>query len=104
LDDGFLTINLNINGNLPGPTPTSISMSGYTTPISGTRDSLITPTSPITTTDNDGNSALVSYSVIDGNLPTGLSINSGNGIIEGKPTNVGITTFKIEANGVSGSK
>lgn len=48
---------------------------------------------------SDGVSAsnATSYSVISGSLPTGLSLNTGSGVISGTPTAQGTYTFSIRA-------
>jgi hypothetical protein len=79
-------------------------MSECVTEIIGIKDSQLTSTSEITTTDDNGDFVSVSYAIVDGALPSGLSINSSNGVIYGTPTSIGNTTFKIQASGLIGSK
>jgi hypothetical protein len=73
-------------------------MSNLPSLIKGLQYVPITNTGLITTTDNNGADATVTYSV-DDNLPLGLSINEATGVISGRPTSLGSGTFTITATG-----
>jgi hypothetical protein len=65
-----------------------------------TRNSAYSTT--VVATDDDGGS--ISYSITDGSLPTGLSLNSSTGVISGTPTSALAATFTIRATeSVSGN-
>jgi len=48
----------------------------------------------------DNSQGTATWSIVSGSLPTGLSINSSNGIISGTPTVVGTYNFTIEVDSV----
>jgi hypothetical protein len=98
----MLSIVLNID-ETPTTRPDSITMFGCPEVISGAQNSQIVSTNRITTNDNNNRPALVSYSIVNGLLPTGLILSSDTGIISGTPTINSDGSFQIKAMGVTGS-
>jgi len=47
--------------------------------------------------DAEGGSGPIAWSLVDGSLPAGLSLNSGSGAISGTPTGMGSSTFTVRA-------
>lgn len=45
----------------------------------------------------DGGAAPYTWSIISGNLPPGLSLNPGTGVISGTPTAIGTSNFTVQA-------
>jgi hypothetical protein len=103
LIDGLETITLTINDS-PNFEFTSISILSFQTTINRPKDSEIIPTNPLTTIDNNQRTvSLVTYEIINGNLPNGLSFDSNTGVIRGIPTNIETSVFRIRATGKDNS-
>lgn len=54
----------------------------------------------LSATDANGS---VSYSIVSGSIPSGLSLNSSSGVISGTPTSSSNTTFTIRATDLGGN-
>ena len=54
----------------------------------------------LSATDANGS---VSYSIVSGSLPTGLSLNSSNGVISGTPASSSNSTFTVRATDLGGN-
>lgn len=71
------------------PTGPTITTTTLTTLVQG---------SAFTQTLNATGDAPITWSVISGTLPTGLSLNSSNGVISGTPTTTGAYSFTVQAD------
>ncbi len=86
---GTVTKDLNITINPPGVLPVTI----ITTALSGG-----TVGSPYSTTVTaSGGTGALTWSVVSGALPSGLSLNPSTGMISGTPTTQGVSNFTIQA-------
>jgi hypothetical protein len=74
-------------GQLGGPKLTGVAITGSTIDVSAT--------------DAEGNT--ITYSVISGSLPTGLTLSSSTGYITGTPTTAGTSIFEIRASTTEGN-
>lgn len=84
------------SGNVPVP-----SLSPLTQTVSGTAGTAISSTTILTPTYFTG---AISYAVTTGTLPTGLALNTSNGVVTGTPTAASAATVSITATGAgSGS-
>lgn len=91
-----LNVNFLNNAITAGGDPTWVTASGALT--AATAGSAYSAT--LSATDPDGGT--ITYSVVTGSLPTGLSLNSSTGVISGTPTG-GSQTFTIAATDTGGN-
>jgi predicted hotdog family 3-hydroxylacyl-ACP dehydratase len=104
--NGSRSVSISISGGIGGTSWTTTT--GSTTAVLDDYDrrpvfSDSTLASPATrgTAYSDGVSASLtsSYSIVSGALPTGIGLNTSNGVVSGTPTVVGTFNFTIRANG-----
>jgi hypothetical protein len=104
--NGSRSVSISISGGIPGTSWTTTT--GSTTAVLDDydrrpvfSDSTLASTAIRGNSYSDGVSASLtsSYSIVSGALPTGIGLNTSNGVVSGTPTVVGTFNFTIRANG-----
>jgi hypothetical protein len=104
--NGAKSVSISISGSIPSTSWTSTT--GSTTAVLDDydrrpvfSDSTLASSAIRGNSYSDGVSASLtsSYSIVSGALPTGIGLNTSNGVVSGTPSVVGTFNFTIRANG-----